>query len=312
MRQESFPGSAPTAVRLEALAVGGRRQGVNGRWRVWRRAVRFRLLGLGLLLLAGFAGMAVFAPLLSPHDPLRQDIARRLLPPLWVGEGSSAHLLGTDQLGRDVLSRLIHGARVSLVVAFGASLLGATMGLTVGVLAGHVGGWVDVAAMRLADAQIAFPFLVIAIAATALMGASLFNLVLVLAIWGWAQFAKIARAEVRAIEALEYIPAVRALGAGGSRLIGWHVLPNLMPVALVVWMFSLALMLFAESSLSFLGFGVQPPSPSWGGMLEDGRAHIATAWWLETFPGLAIMMCVLAVNLVGEGLRQALDPRALW
>jgi peptide/nickel transport system permease protein len=188
-------------------------------------------------------------------------------------------VLGTDQLGRDVPSRLIYGARACLVIAFGTSALGGAIGAAIGILGGHLGGWVDATAMRLANAEIAFPFLVIAIAATSLMGATLLNLVLVRAIWGWAQFAKVARAEGRVIEAREYIPAAGALGASGSRIMLDHVLPNLLPVSLVVWTFSLAIMLPAESSLSFLGFGVQPSTPSWGGRLEDGRAPISAAWW---------------------------------
>ncbi|TAK29561.1 MAG: ABC transporter permease [Chloroflexota bacterium] len=264
------------------------------------------LVGLGFLVLMILS--MLLAPILAPHDPLAQDVTRRLRPPFWESGGSFENILGTDQFGRDILSRLIHGARVSLAIGFGCTIVTSVVGVALGMIAGLRPRIGDVI-MRIADAQIAFPYLVLAIAIVAVTGPGIQNLVLILSIFGWVQFARLVRADVMAVKEKEYVEAARAIGASDLRIALQHVLPNVLSPVIVVWTFMLAQIIIVESSLSFLGFGVPPPTPSWGSMLSDGRVYLDTAWWLGTFPGLAIMLTVLSVNLLGDALRDILDPR---
>ncbi len=258
-----------------------------------------------LLLIAG----ALLAPLISPHDPLDQDITRKLLPPFWQAKGSLAFPLGTDQQGRDVLSRILFGARISLALGLGATVISSVVGVALGLLAGYRRGLIGDVVLRVADAQLAFPFLVLAIALLAVSGPSIVNLVIVLAVFGWVQFARLVRADVLSIREREFVESARALGASDVRIVLFHVLPNVLSPVIVLWTFNLAQIILVESALSFLGLGIRPPTPSWGSMLADGRVYIDTSWWLETFPGLAIMLTVLSVNLLGDALREVLDPR---
>jgi peptide/nickel transport system permease protein len=208
-----------------------------------------------------------------------------------------------------VLSRVIQGARVSLFLGFVASLGCTILGVTLGMIAGYVGGSIGDAIMRIAEAQLAFPFLVAAIAVIAVVGPSLLNLVLLLSVWSWATFAKVVRGEVLVLNEKEFVLAARCIGVGTARILAVHLLPNLMASVLVLWTFLVASIILWEAGLSFIGFGVQPPTPSWGSMLSDGRGMVDSAWWLATSPGVAIMLTVLAVNVLGDALRDVLDPR---
>jgi peptide/nickel transport system permease protein len=255
------------------------------------------------------AAVAVVAPALAPDDPVRNDLLARLSPPAWLEGGSWRHPLGTDTLGRDVVSRLLYGARVSLVVGFSAVVLAGVLGVALGLVAGYYGGRLDDVLMRLGDVQLAFPALVLAIAVLAVLGAGLANVVLVLGVTGWVTYARIARSETLSLRHREFVEGARALGARDSGILWRHVLPNVLPPITVVATFSVARTIIAEASLSFLGLGIPPPAPSWGAMLDEGRNYLTTGWWLALFPGLAILAVVLGINLVGDWLRDTLDPR---
>lgn len=254
--------------------------------------------------------VAVLAPVIAPADPVSQSLVARLAPPLQAKDGF-VHVMGTDQLGRDVLSRMIYGVRVSLPLALAASLMSIAVGVLVGVYAGYREGTPGLLIMRIADMQIAMPYMVVAIAIIAVLGPNLFTLTVTLAIFGWATYARVAHAEVLAIKNREHILATYSLGASEHRIVLLHILPNVLSPLIVLWTFNVAQLIIVESALSFLGLGIQPPTPSWGNMLSDGREHLSTAWWLATFPGIAIMLTVLAINLVGDRLRDILDPRFL-
>src|SRR5579872_6467404 len=263
----------------------------------------------GMVLLALIIFCAIAAPLVAPADPFNQHIENRLAPPFWEAKGSLTNILGTDQLGRDILSRIIYGARVSLGLGFLCTTLSSIIGVILGLLAGMGPPRAGDVIMRLADAQIAFPFLVLAIAVIAVFGPGFINLVIILSVFGWVHFARVVRGDVLSIKEKEFIEAARTAGLSEWRIAIRHVLPNVLSPVIVIWTFAIAQIVIVESGLSFLGLGIQPPTPSWGSMLSDGRGYLETAWWLGTFPGLAIMLTVLAVNFVGDGLRDALDPR---
>lgn len=263
------------------------------------------LAAAGALVVLAAAVLAAAAPALAPGDPLKNSLLDRLTPPTWSGE----HPLGTDTLGRDVASRLLHGARVSLVVGFSAVLVAGGLGVTLGLASGWYRGWLDDLLMRVGDVQLAFPVLVLAVAVLAVLGAGVLNLILVLGVTGWITYARIVRGEVLALREREFVAAARALGANDAWIVRRHVLPNVLPPVTVVATFSVARTIIAEASLSFLGLGVPAPQPSWGSMLDEGRNYITTGWWLALFPGLAILLLVLGVNLVGDWLRDVLDPR---
>lgn len=277
--------------------------------RAVRGFVRNRAAMAGLAILALVALCGILAPIIAPHSPYDQQIAHKLAPPVWESTGSAANLLGTDQLGRDILSRIIFGARISLALGFSCTLIASVIGVTLGLVAGLGPRRLGDALMRVADAQIAFPFLVLAITVIAVFGSSFVNLVIVLSVFGWVHFARLVRGDTLSIREKEFVDAARTLGASGWRIATRHVLPNILSPVIIIWTFSVAQIIIIESALSFLGLGVQPPTPSWGSMLSDGRGYLDTAWWLGTFPGLAIMVTVLAVNFVGDALRDVLDPR---
>lgn len=265
------------------------------------------LAGLGVITAALL--VAVFAPALAPADPVKNRLLDRLTPPMWAQGGTARHPLGTDTLGRDVLSRLLHGARVSLIVGLAAVLVAGVVGVALGLVAGYRGGWADDLLMRLGDIQLAFPVLLLGVAVIAVLGASLTNMILVLGASGWVTYARIARGETLSLKERDFVAAARALGAPSGHVVTRHLLPNILPPLMVVTTFSVARTIIAEASLSFLGLGLPPPTPSWGAMLDEGRNYITTGWWLALFPGLAILVLVLAINLCGDWLRDALDPR---
>ncbi|MBI4278848.1 MAG: ABC transporter permease [Armatimonadetes bacterium] len=264
---------------------------------------------IGLAILAVTLVAAASVPLLPLPDPLEQDITRRLRPPFWGAQGTLNHPLGTDQVGRDVLTRIVWGARLTLPLSLMAATVSAIYGTVLGLVAAYAGGWVDSLIMRTADTQFAFPFIVIAIAIIAVVGTSIPTLAVTLSLWGWVSYARVARGDALATREREYVWAAVAIGAAPPRVLFRHILPNVLSPLIVIWTFTIAQIVLLESGLSFLGLGVQPPAPSWGNMLADGRSHISNAWWLGTFPGVAIMLSVLAVNLVGDAVRDILDPR---
>jgi peptide/nickel transport system permease protein len=263
----------------------------------------------GLLVIVATVLAAVLAPVLSPADPVKNQLLERLTPPMWVAGGTARHPLGTDTLGRDVTSRLLYGARVSLVVGVSAVIIAGLLGVVLGLLAGYYRGWADDVLMRIGDVQLAFPVLVLAIALLAVAGASLLTVVLVLGVTGWITYARIVRGETLSLITREFVEAARAMGAPDRHVIWRHVVPNVLPPVTVVATFSVARVVIAEASLSFLGLGIPPPAPSWGAMLDEGRNYLTTGWWLALFPGLAILLLVLGINLVGDWLRDVLDPR---
>jgi peptide/nickel transport system permease protein len=252
---------------------------------------------------------ALFAPTVSPYDPTQQSLRERLRGPTWFPEaGRYRHLLGTDQLGRDILSRIIYGSRVSLIVGFAAVIIGGTIGGTLGLISGYAGGAVDEAIMLVVDAQLAFPFILLAIGIIAVLGPSFPNLILVVGLSGWVTYARIVRAQVLTIKEREYITAIRGLGGSRWRIVLTHILPNTFSPFLVVATLELARTIILESTLSFLGLGIQPPTPSWGGMMSEGRSYLDTAWWISAFAGLVLMLTALVVSRVGDWLRDVLDP----
>ena len=279
----------------------------------WRRVLgRNRLGVIGAVMLLAELTTALLAPVLAPHPPLDQDTTRRLRPPFSVSARGERFALGTDQLGRDVLSRILFGARVSLLIGASAVAIAAPLGVAVGLVASYRGRLADDVVMRVADVQLAFPFILLAVTVVAVLGPSVGNLIAVLGIAGWVPYARLARSEVLTLKRREFVEAARALGAGDGRIMARHILPNVLTPVVVVGTFALANTILIESSLSFLGLGVQPPDPTWGGMLSDSREYVTLAWWLWVFPGGAILATVLATNFVGDWLRDALDPRATW
>ena len=271
-------------------------------------ARRSPLVLVGGIILLVVVLASVCAPLLTASDPIRPSFGQRLKAPWGMG-GSVVRPLGADNLGRDIYARLLYGGRISLVLATSAVVLATGVGVLVGLLAGYLGGRLDDLVMRIADVQLTFPVIMLAIAIVAVVGTSPFALVGVLALSGWVLHARTVRANVLTIRHLEYVDAAWALGASQMRVVFRHVLPNTLAPILVIASSQFATMVLLESGLSFLGMGVQPPQPSWGGMLAEGRDYLSNAWWLATVPGVAISLVVLGANLLGDGLRDLLDPQ---
>lgn len=263
---------------------------------------------IGVVVLTLGVLVALWPSLLSPQDPLAQEVSQRLQPPGTLSV-SGVHLLGTDALGRDVLSRILYGCRVSLLIGVLAVCIAVPLGVTLGLLSGYFGGRFDNLVMRVADVQLALPTVLLAVTFVSVLGRSIGILVLVLGISGWVLYARIVRSSVMALRAVEYLEAARATGARDGWIILRHVVPNVVSPVIVLATFQVAQVILLESTLSFLGLGVQPPMPSWGSMLSDSRDYITFAWWLGVFPGLAIMIVVLSINFVGDWVRDALDPR---
>jgi peptide/nickel transport system permease protein len=262
----------------------------------------------GLLFVAGLFVVAAAAPALAPHDPVRQSLRVRLKPPTLEGADGFAHPFGTDHLGRDVLSRTMHGARVSLTIGFAAVAVGSLVGASLGIVAGYRRGWFDTAIMTLADAQLAFPFILLAIGIIAVLGPSFPTLVVVVGLSGWMTYARILRAQVLVLRSREFVDAIHGLGGSTARIVLRHILPNVMSSLVVIATLELARAIVLEATLSFLGLGIQPPTPSWGGMIHEGREYLDSAWWISTFPGLVLMLTSLVVSRLGDWLRDVLDP----
>lgn len=301
-----------TASLLSATVPTTKDNPVRSAFRQMRQLVRallsnpVSLVSFVLLIVIVFA--AVTAPLIAPHDPTAQSLRLRLKPPIWQEGAEPGYWLGTDALGRDMLSRMIYGARISLVVGICSVLLQGVIGVIVGLLAGYFGKWIDNVLMRIADVQQSIPFLILAVALAAVVRPSLSNIILVLGVSGWVTYGRVVRSQVLSVRELEFIEAARALGSGHLRIIVRHVLPNVMPSITVIGTLTVSTMILAEASLSFLGMGVPPPEPTWGGMVADGRNYISTAWWVSILPGILIFITVLSINLVGDRLREVLDP----
>ncbi len=287
---------------------------MSHRRREFRRAIRSMIQAkwpvVAALILLCVAIAAIFGPWISPLDPNRQDIMMRLADPLTEGRRNAFFLLGTDGLGRDVFSRLLYGARVSLLVGICAILVGGTIGVIAGLLAGYFGGWIDDVIMRLGDIQLAFPFILLAIMFLVILGPGVVNIIIVLGVGQWVTYARIVRAQTLSIREKEYVEAARALGDSTFLIIFRTILPNIIAPLTVIASFNVASVILSEASLSFLGLGVPPDVPTWGAMLADSRDQLmANKWWLAFFPGMAIVLTVLSFNILGDWLRDFLDPR---
>ena len=269
-----------------------------------RRAPWIPMVIIGTMLV-----MALFAPLLAPYSPIDQTLRDKLLPPFWMEGGSTKYLLGTDGFGRDILSRLIYGARVSLLVAVLALTAGGGIGLTIGILAGYLGGMIDNVLMRLVDAAFTFPAILFALLLAVTMGQGMATLVIAISLLLWASFARVIRGEVLALKQRDFVALAKVRGCSSLRIMATHILPNVLNTFMVLVTLNIGVVIVAEASLSFLGAGIPPPTPTWGLMISEGRGRIASAWWVALIPGIAITLLVLSVNLFGDWLRDRLDPR---
>ncbi|HWL25749.1 MAG TPA: ABC transporter permease [Ureibacillus sp.] len=258
---------------------------------------------LGFCLIVLLIILSIFGDWIAPFDPMDAQLRDRLLPPLTDG-----HLLGTDQLGRDILSRIIDGTRVSMIIGLATAFLAGIIGTIVGVIAGYYRGWVDVVLMRIVDVQLSFPFILLVLVISAVLGAGLTNIVISLALAGWVLFARVIRSEVLALREKEFIIAAIATGVSKFEILVKHILPNIFTPIIILASLQIGTYIIAEASVSFLGFGVQPPTPAWGNMLNEGKDYIFNSWWLITFPGIAIILTTLGINLFGDWLRDTLDP----
>ncbi len=273
-------------------------------WKIaWKRLAKNRLALVGLSIVLIIVIIAIFADYIAPYDPLKVDLSKYLLPP------SKEHLLGTDEFGRDILSRIIFGARVSLQIGFFAQVISISLGTVLGLLAGFYGGWVDDLIMRIVEILFAFPFLLFVIAVVAVFGPGIQNLYLAVALIGWAGVSRIVRGQVLSLRERDFVASARAVGAGTWRILFKHILPNALSPIIIEATLGMGGMIMLEAGLSFLGLGVQAPTPSWGSMVQAGLAYMRSAWWYPVFPGIVIMIVVFGFNLLGDGLRDALDPR---
>jgi peptide/nickel transport system permease protein len=319
-------GAAPGAPVAPATAAGPRTpEEARAGWRTWlltdaptsRRHARLAslygawlrfsanpLAMVGLVILILLVLVALFAPLIAPHDPYVQDLGNRLAP-----LGTPGHILGTDSLGRDILSRIIYGSRITLYIVALVAIIAPVFGLLVGTVAGYAGGWADLVLMRITDIFLAFPRLVLALAFVAALGAGIENAVLAISLTAWPPYARIARAETLTIRGADYISAIRLQGAGPVRIIVRHIWPLCISSLIVRVTLDMAGIILTAAGLGFLGLGAQPPSPEWGAMVAEGRKFILNYWWVATMPGLAIFIVSLAFNLLGDGLRDVLDPK---
>jgi peptide/nickel transport system permease protein len=275
-------------------------------------SARSRLRGAPIVPLAILGTVAiagVAAGVLAPHDPTLGDLAFYFRPPAWVPGGGPQFLLGTDQLGRDVLSRIIFGARVSLIVVALSIVAGGGLGTLLGLIAGHTGGWVDEIVMRLVDVQLALPTILVALVLVIVFGSSFELLILIIGFWLWPTYARLVRGEVRRIRTMDYVALARVAGASTARILFVHELPGVVNTLIVVATLQAGWVILLEGSLSFLGVGVPPPTPTWGSMISEGRNFIATSWWVSMFPGIVMLLTVLSLNLLGDWLRDVLDPK---
>src|SRR5262250_1396176 len=294
----SIPASAPADAGAPALTAPRTSRARRTRWMALAGGVFVLVLVV----------VAVAAPFIAPYDPVRQSLRGRLSAPTLAGADGKAHLLGTDHLGRDVLSRAIYGARVSLLVGLAAVVVGGIVGASLGLLAGFRGGWTDSIVMTLADAQLAFPFILLAIGIIAVLGPSFPTLIVVIGLSGWVAYTRVLRSQVLVLRTREFVDAIRGLGGSPRRVILGHVLPNVLSSLVVIATLELGRAIVLEATLGFLGLGIQPPTPSWGGMIHEGREYLDSAWWISTFPGLVLMLTSLVVSRTGDWFRDVLDP----
>lgn len=285
------------------------REATAGRFEaVSQRRLR-RLPWAPLIILIGFAFIAVFAPFLTDHSPTDVDMPNRLRPPAWYDGGSWEFLLGTDKLGRDVLTRIFYGARITFIVAVSALAAGAAIGASIGIFSGYVGGTADAVVMRIVDATLAFPMILLALLLAVTLGPGFDTVIIALTLVLWARFARIIRGETLSVKEKDFVALAKTSGASRLRIMVAHVSPNVMNTLLVLTTLNVGWAILVEASLSFLGAGIPPPAPSWGQMVAQGREYIDTAWWLSIVPGLAIVLVVLAFNIFGDWLRDSLDPK---
>jgi len=278
--------------------------------RISRRAWQLRRLPLiPILILSIFVVAGLTAPLIAPHNPERGDIRARLQPPAWSEGGSTKYLLGTDHLGRDMLSRVIYGARISLVVVAVTLGIGGTIGVVLGLVSGYYGGWVEELIMRLVDIKLAIPTILLALVLVLALGQSFLIIVVILAIAIWPRFARNTRGEVLQLKTMDYVALAKVSGASTPRILFKHIFPGVVNTLIILATLEVGIVILLESTLSFLGAGVPPPTPAWGSMVADGRDRMAVAWWISTMPGVAIMLVVLSMNVFGDWLRDKLDPR---
>ena len=271
------------------------------------RGRRVPWISIGIIV--AFVAAAVVAPLVSPADPYAQSLRNRFKPPVWEEGGTSTHPLGTDRLGRDMLARILYGARVSLAVGALAVLLASSVGAAVGLVAGYYGGRVDAALMRVTDATLSFPVILLALILAVTVGPSFLNVVIAISVILWARYARVMRGEVLTLMQLDFIAQARIAGAGAWRIITRHLVPNTLNTLVVLITLQVGYVIIVEAALSFLGAGIPPPTPAWGSMIAEGRDFVTSAWWVSFLPGLAIMLVVLAFNLLGDWLRDTLDPK---
>jgi peptide/nickel transport system permease protein len=296
-------GSAAEAVAAAVLPATARRPGpIMRSLRPW---LTFKAV-LGISLISVLLVCALLAPWLAPYDPNKQNLLEAMIAPQYF---SGPHFLGTDHVGRDLLARLIYGARISLSIAGSVVVISGAVGITLGMISGYFGGRVDFVIQKVVEMVWAFPPLLIAIAILAFLGQGLGNLILALTLQRWIPYCRVVRAEAMTLKEREFVVAARSIGASHLRILGRHLLPNLFQSALVIGTFAMAAAIIAEAALSFLGLGVPPQIPTWGSMLADGRAYVSTSWWMSLFPGLAIFATVLAINMLGDALRDNLDPK---
>lgn len=288
------------------VALGTRR--VAPRWPFGRLTQLRRRLLARLAVVLCIAGCILAAPLLTSFDPLQQNITARLQPAGTRLDDGRVALLGTDQLGRDIFSRILHGGRISLLISVSGVALAAAIGVTLGLISGYAGRFFDLVIMRVVDIQLGFPGLLLAITLAAALGPGLLNVVLALGIARWTTYTRVVRSAVLTIKTEEYVHAARVIGCNDARILARHILPNTLSSIIVIAALHLGQIILAETALSFIGLGVQPPTPSWGAMINQGRQYITSAWWLITFPGLAITITVLAIGLLGDAVRDVVDP----
>lgn len=279
-------------------------------WKRWLKMLLHSKTGtVGFLIVFAVIFVAIFASFLAPHDPAANNLEDMLKPPAWVEGGSLTYLLGTDNLGRDILSRIIYGSRVSLLVGVFSVILAGAIGIIVGLLAGYYGGIIDTVLMRIVDSFLAIPSILFILVVLSIFNPSLIVLIVVIGFTNWVTYARVVRGEVLSIKEREFVKASRSIGTKNITIMIKHVLPNIISSFIVISTLSVATTIVLEASLSFLGLGIQPPDVSWGGMLTDGRNYLATNWWLATFPGIAITITVLGIIFLGDWLRDVLDPR---
>lgn len=296
-----------------ALLVDTKRQNVPQKqhiiWRSLTSLLQSKTGFTGFCIVCGVILIAIFADVLAPHDPAENNLTDILKPPVWLDGGSATYLLGTDNLGRDILSRILYGTRVSLLVGVASVVLAGLIGISVGILAGYYGGFVDQLLMRIVDSFLAIPNILFILVVLAVFEPGISVLIIVIGFTNWVSYARVVRGEVLSIREREFVKAAKTIGTKDSVIMFRHIFPNILPSFIVISTLSVANTILLEASLSFLGLGIQPPTVSWGGMLADGRNYLATNWWLATFPGIAITITVLGIIFLGDWVRDVLDPR---